>query len=66
MREIQAGLTGKRLLGGIAVLVVATAVLVPLGVEPAAYFTGVAIGAVVVGLVYLGVTRPPGRAGEDG
>ena len=63
MQEIQAGITKKRLLGGIAVLVVATAVLIPLGVEPVAYFSGVAVGIVALGLVYVWATRRRQSAG---
>lgn len=51
MSELQPPVTRKRLLAGIAVLLVATAVLIPLGVEPLAYLLGVAAGIIVVGLV---------------
>ena len=68
MREIHVGMTRKRLAGGLAVLVVASTVLLGLGVEPVAYLSGVAVGLVAVGLVYVWTTRrreAGGRATPD-
>jgi hypothetical protein len=45
------GFTRKRLLAGVAILFVASAVMLAAGVEPASYFTGVAFGIVIVGLI---------------
>ena len=51
MSDLQPRITKKRVLGGISVFVVATAVLIPLGIDPVSYFTGVAAGIVGIGAV---------------
>jgi hypothetical protein len=45
------GFTRKRLLAGAAILVVASAIMLAAGVDPTSYFTGVALGMVIVGVM---------------
>jgi ribose/xylose/arabinose/galactoside ABC-type transport system permease subunit len=44
-------------LGGITVFVVASAVLIPLGVEPIPFFLGVFSGLIIVGVVVATAAR---------
>jgi hypothetical protein len=45
------GFTRKRLLAGVVILVVASAIMLAVGVDPTSYFMGVAFGIMIVGLV---------------
>lgn len=53
MREIKAGVTKGRILAATVFLVIATAVLLALGVEPGPYLMGVAVGIALVGGAFL-------------
>jgi hypothetical protein len=45
------GITRKRLLAGAVILVVASAIMLAAGVDSTSYFTGVAFGVVIVGVI---------------
>lgn len=48
MNSTWRGITGKRLLVAMAILVIAPALLIPLGVEPIPFFLGLAAGMLLV------------------
>ena len=61
MNELRPAPNRKRVIAGLAVLVVASAILLPLGVDPVGYFSGVAVGIVVVGGLLVLISRKSRR-----
>lgn len=57
MNAFRPRVTRNRVVGGIAVFVVASAVLIPLGVEPIPFLFGAVVGLILVGLVVATMAR---------